>query len=128
MDSDSVEITNPKFKMWRHSDGIVQLVWAAATAMTLADAIAAGNAMSELTDGKPAPLLVDARDAGPQDRAARSEFARRGDLTSAVALLVATPLSRLTGNFYIAVSRPMAPTRLFEDETSAVKWLREFIV
>ncbi len=127
MESESVEITNPKFRMWLRSDGIVQLVWVPAAVMTLTDALAATSAMSELTGGKPAPLLVDAHDAGPQDRAARAEFARRGDLTSAVALLVATPLSRMMGNFFIAVSKPVAPTRLFDDEATAIAWLQEFV-
>jgi hypothetical protein len=95
--------------------------------MTYEDAVAAIDAMTKLTGAKPCPLLVDAHDAGPQDRAARSEFARRGDLVLAVALLGATPLSRIVGNFFIAVSKPMAPTKLFDDESSALAWLREFM-
>jgi hypothetical protein len=95
--------------------------------MSYVDAIAAIDEMTKLTGGKRCPLLVDAHDAGPQDRAARSEFARRGDLVSAVALLGATPLSRMMGNFFIAVSRPMAPTKLFNDESSALAWLKEFM-
>lgn len=83
--------------------------------------------MTKINDGKRRPLLVDAHDAGPQDRAARSEFVRRGDLVSAVALLGATPLSRMMAIFFIAVSRPMAPTKLFNDESSALAWLREFL-
>jgi hypothetical protein len=54
------------------------------------------------------------------------EFVRRGDLVSAVALVVATPLSRMMGNFFLTVSKPMAPTRLFDDEASALAWLQEF--
>jgi hypothetical protein len=82
--------------------------------------------MSKLTGGQRAPLLVDTHDAGPQDRPARVEFVRRGDLVSAVALIVATPLSRMMGNFFLNVSKPMAPTRLFDDEASALAWLQEF--
>jgi hypothetical protein len=95
--------------------------------MNLEDAIAATDAMAQLTGGRQCPLMVDAHNAGPQDRAARTEFAHRGDLVSAVAVLVATPLSRMMGNFFLAVSKPMAPTRLFDDESTAVAWLREFI-
>jgi hypothetical protein len=95
--------------------------------MSYEDAIAATDAMTKLTGGKRVPLLVDAHDAGPQSRAARSEFVRRDDLVSAVALLGATPLSRMMGNFFIAVSRPTMPTKLFDDESSALAWLREFM-
>jgi hypothetical protein len=95
--------------------------------MNFEDAIAAIDAMTKLSGGKRRPLLVDAHDAGPQDRAARSEFVRQGDLVSAVAILGTTPLSRMVGNFFIAVSKPMAPTKLFNDESSALAWLSEFL-
>jgi hypothetical protein len=127
MDNESAEVINPKFKIWVRPDGIVQIRWANAAVMNYEDAVAVTDAMTKLTGGKRCPLLVDAHNAGPQDRAARSEFARRGDLVSAVALLGATPLSRMTGNFFIAVSKPMAPTKLFNDEPSALAWLREFM-
>jgi hypothetical protein len=125
--NESAEVINPKFKIWVRPDGIVQIRWDHAAVMNYEDAIAASDAMAKLTGGKRCPLLVDAHDAGPQDRAARSEFVRRGDLVSAIAILGTTPLSRMVGNFFIAVSRPIAPTKLFNDEPSALAWLREFI-
>ena len=125
MNNEPVEITHPKFRMWLRPDGIVQLLWGPRVTMSLEDAIAAIDAMTELTGGRRSSLLVDVHDAGPQDRAARVEFVRRCDLVSAVALIVGTPLSRMTGNLYLTVSRPIAPTRLFDDEASAVAWLQE---
>jgi hypothetical protein len=127
IDHDSGVITRPKFRMWLRPDGIVQLVWVRRTAMVLEDAIAATEAMAQLTGGRRSPLLVDSHDIGPQDRPARTEFARRGDLVSAVALIVGTPLSRLMGNFFLSVSKPVAPTRLFDDEASALAWLQAFV-
>lgn len=127
MDHDSGVITHPKFRMWLRPDGIVQLVWAPRVTMDHEAAIGAIDAMTRLTGGERSPLLVDVHDTGPQDRPARTEFARRGDLVSAVALIVATPLSRMVGNFFLTVSKPMAPTRLFDDEASALAWLQEFI-
>ncbi len=127
MNDDVSVVTNPKFRMWRRPDGIVQLVWVPRCTMALADAVAAVEAMTLLVRGDAAPLLVDARDTGPQDRSARGEFARRGELVSAIALLVGTPLSRMLGNFFIGVSRPIPPTRLFDDEDAAVSWLLESI-
>ena len=83
-------ITNPKFRMWLRADGIVQLVWAPGEALGIDDAVAATESMSALTGGRPYPLLVDVRGIGPQDRQARSEFVRRSDLVSAVALIIDT--------------------------------------
>ena len=127
MDNESTEITHAKFRMWLRPDDIVQLVWAPRVTMGLEDAIAAIDAMTKLTGGQRAPLLVDVHDAGAQDRPARVEFVRRGDLVSAVALIVVTPLSRMMGNFFLNVSRPMTPTRLFDDEAPALAWLQEFV-
>ncbi|OJV57270.1 MAG: hypothetical protein BGO38_04265 [Cellulomonas sp. 73-145] len=84
--------------------------------------------MGELTGGRPAPLLVHTTDAGPQDRAARMEFIRRHEVVSAVALVVGNPLSRMMATFFVNVSKPKAPTRLFEDQDAAVAWLKEYLV
>ena len=116
-----------QFSMWMRPDGVVQLVWATGAVMTLEAARDAVATLAALTGGRRTPLLVDTHDAGPQLRPARNEFVRRGDLVSAVALLVSTPLSRIMGNFFLSVSKPVAPTRLFEDDNAAVQWLTEYL-
>ncbi len=126
MDHDGV-IVRPKFRIWLRSDGVVQLVWAPRAAIALEDAVGAIEAMSELTGGRQSPLLVDVHEQGPMDRPARTEFTRRPDLVSAVALIVGTPLSRMMANFFLSVSKPVAPTRLFQDEASALAWLHRFV-
>lgn len=117
------EITHEKFRMWLRADGVVELTWAPHVPSGLEDALATIDAMTELTGGRPAPLLVHTTDAGPQDRAARMEFIRRHEVVSAVALVVGNPLSRMMATFFVNVSRPKAPTRIFEDEAAAVAWL-----
>jgi hypothetical protein len=113
--------------MWLRPDGIVQVVWAQGTVMLLEDATAATEAVARLTGGRRSPLLADVREAGQSERPARLEFARRDDVVSAVALIVGTPLSRIMGTFFINVSRPPMPTRLFDDEASALAWLHAFV-
>ena len=108
-------------------DGIIQVVWTPGTAIRLEDAIASTTAVERLVGGQRRPMLVAGRATGPLDRAARREDARREDLSSAIALILNTPLSRLSGNFLLAVSRPKPPTRLFGDEATAVAWLSDFL-
>ncbi len=127
MDTETGVITHPKFRMWLRPDGIVQLVWVPRNTARLEDAIAAIEAMTQLTGGRRSLLLVDLHDVGPQTRPARLEFARRGDLVLAVALIVGTPLSRMAGNLFINMGRPPTPTRLFNTEASAVAWLQKFV-
>jgi hypothetical protein len=127
MGDDSGVITHPKFRAWLRPDGIVSIVFASRVATDLGDALAAIEAITRLTGGRRSPLLVNLHASGPQDRPARAEFARRDDVASAIALIVDTPLSRMLGNFYLTVSKPITPTRLFDDEASAVAWLLEFV-
>ena len=127
MSDDAGVVPHPKFRMWLRPDGIVHLVWVPAAVMELDDAVAAIDAMAQLTRGRPTPLYVDARDAGPQSRPARAEFVRRGDVASAIGLLALTPLSRLMGNFFLSVNKPTTSTRLFEDEDHAIEWLRGYV-
>jgi hypothetical protein len=126
-ESTEAEISDPKFRMRLRPDGIVQIVWGPRFAMDLEDAVTVLDGITKLTGAMPCPLLVDLRDAGPIDRSARVEMARRSDVLSAVALIVGTPLSRMMGNFYVNVNKPKAPTRLFDDEASAIAWLRKFV-
>jgi hypothetical protein len=127
MDPASGVITHAKLRMWLRPDGIVQVVLAPRAAIVLEDAIAAVEAVTRLTGGRLSPLLVDLRDARPQARSALREFARRGDVVSAVALIVGTPLSRMMGDLFISLSKPLFPTRLFDTEASALAWLQTFV-
>lgn len=128
MSNQSPEITHEKFRIWLRPDGLVEIVWAPHVPSGLDDALATIAAMSELTGGRPAPLMVHTADAGPQDRAARMEFIRRQEVVSAVALIVGNPLSRMMATFFINVSRPDVPIRLFEDDAAAVAWLKGYLV
>jgi hypothetical protein len=113
------------FDMSRSADGVVRLTWHTGVAAHLEEARSAIAQLEALTGGVRAPLLVDARAMGPYDRDARRAFVRHGDLVTAVAILVENPLGRLMANFFLAVSRPVAPTRLFETEDEALAWLKE---
>jgi hypothetical protein len=72
--------------------------------------------------------LADVHNSGQQTRPARLEFARRDDLVSALALIASTPLSRVLGNFYLRVNKPLYPARLFDNEASALAWLQAIVV
>ena len=127
MSDDPSAITHPKFRMWLGPGGVVQMTWVSQAVIGLEDAIAAIAAMAELTGGRRSPLSVDLHDGGKPSRPARIEFTRHDDLVSAVGLIVGTPLSRVMGNFFVSVTRPPYPMRLFDDEASALAWLRPFV-
>jgi hypothetical protein len=79
----------------------------------------------ELTAGQRRPVLVDLRAVRSQTAEARAYLAgpEATRVSLAVALLIASPLSRAIGNFYLGFNRPEVPTRLFTDEAAALLWL-----
>lgn len=127
MSADGREITGEKFRIWLRSDGVCEITWAPHVPSALEDAVAVIDAMSELTGGRAAPLLVHTEDAGPQSREARMAFINGKAIVSAVALIVGNPLSRMMATFFINVSKPDVPVRLFEDEAVALDWLKEHL-
>ena len=78
-----------------------------------------------LADGRKHPTLADVRNLIEDDHLSRKLGAgpRPASVTSKLALLVGSPLSRLIGNFFVRVSRPAYPTRLFSEEELARRWL-----
>ncbi len=82
------------------------------------------TAQVSLTSG-PAVVMVDARGVRSMTRAAQERTASTAAErdTRAVAVLIDSPVSRLLGNFFLTLARPVYPTRLFGDADKARSWL-----
>lgn len=83
----------------------------------------------ELVGGASAPVLIDLRPIRSQTSEARAVFAGPDAtvFTKACALVIANPLSRVLGNFYLGFNRPQSPTRLFNSIADAEAWLTTFL-
>ena len=81
------------------------------------------------TRGRRRPVLVDLRPIRSQTAEARSVFAgpEATAVSTAVALVFDSPLTRVLGNFYLGFNRPETPTRLFNSVSEAEAWLRTFL-
>jgi len=69
--------------------------------------------MSKVTE-----IVKDARDYFANERTA--------SIQRATALVVNSPVSRVIGNFFIGLNKPITPTQLFTDPHKAIKWLHTF--
>ena len=111
-------------RLRRGRDGVVEVRVREGAVVELAEMEEILAAQLELVRG-PTVVLVDARPVRSMSRAAQQRTAEtaaeRGTL--AVAILVESPVSVLLGNFYLRLSRPVYPTRLFRDEAEARAWL-----
>lgn len=96
--------------------------------VTAADARENLEATARLCGGRVRPVLVDLRGIRSQSAEARALFAgpEGTAVSSAVALVIGSVLSRVLGNFYLGFNRPEVPTRLFTSVAEAEVWLAGF--
>lgn len=87
-----------------------------------ADADEGVAALIEVSNGKVWPLLVDIRALKSINRGARKRFGE-ARVSSAVALVVGSPLNRAVGNFFLGLNRPVVPARLFNSIDEGRAWL-----
>lgn len=111
------------FHVWLRDDELVEISWSPATPIDLSLAEAAIAVIAEVGGGVRRGLLVDMREVGTMDRAARGLFAGENPAIGAVALWVGSPLSVVIANFFLGLSRSANETRLFTDEADAAAWL-----
>lgn len=73
-------------------------------------------------------VLIDMTAVTEISKQARDYFAneRTASIQRATALLIGSPVSRVIGNFFMGLNRPISPTRLFTDPHKAIQWLHTF--
>jgi hypothetical protein len=94
---------------------------------TLADATENMAAMEALSQGRPFLLLLDMREMQSQDRDARYAYTNAPTQPHALAIIVGSAISRITGNLFVTMKRPVFPSRLFTDMHSAMTWLEKHL-
>lgn len=117
-------VSGEKFEAHLVEDGLVRFDWTEGATVSPADAQAALDAFVTLTANVATPVLVDLRNVAAVDREARRMFAST-TATNRQALLVGSPLSRTLGNFFVKLSHPAMPVKLFDDEAAAIAWLHD---
>ena len=115
-------------RVWRDGEGIIHVAISPNVAMTLEDAHEQMRAVATLCEGARRPTLIDLGRMKTMERGARQYFAgpECAKYESAAALVVLSPLAKALGNFFMGLNKPLMPTRLFNDERSAMEWLRGF--
>lgn len=74
------------------------------------------------------PVFCDTRGIISIDKAARDYLAKSGSLLAkAVALIGSENVSMTMSNFYLEISKPSVPTKIFVSEQEALTYLSEFI-
>ena len=73
-------------------------------------------------------VLIDMTAITEISKEARDYFAneRTASIQRATALLINSPVSRVIGNFFMGLNKPITPTRLFTDPDKAIQWLHTY--
>lgn len=74
------------------------------------------------------PIFCDIRGMKSVDKAAREFLAKEGSsYTKGVAVVVDSPMTKIIGNFYLGLNKPLAPTKMFTEKHEALEYLRQFL-
>jgi hypothetical protein len=111
-------------RLWLDEGEIVHCECQPGCVQTKADAEANMEAGWELGGYRLLPVIVDVRRVKSMDRGARVHYASSTQRTVGIAVLIGSPLSRVIGNFFIGLNKPLIPCQLFTAEPEALAWLR----
>lgn len=114
---------------WMGDDGICRTCVKPNIDITIEDAVNNTKAVTSLYVDKKFPLLIDSRLIKSMSYEARHHFSVRDreTKTCAFGIIISSSVSRVLGNFYLGITKPLVPTRLFENETEAIEWLKQFV-
>ena len=109
--------------------GIARIIYKAEARVTITKARENVEAVAKGVGGVYSPVFIAIRPVSTIDRDSRQYFSgeEAGEVTSATALLVDSPISRVIGNFFIGVNRSEWPVRMFSGESEAMVWLEGFL-
>ena len=110
-------------------EGFLRVVVKANVDMEVNDARLDMEESSKLVNGKKRPVLVDGRKMTYHSKEVREYYASKevAESISAMAIMIDSIPTRIFGNFFIKISKPHFPTRLFDDQNLAEQWLKEIV-
>jgi hypothetical protein len=118
-----------QFAEYWTEDGVLFFVYKPGTNMDLAAARQVVNDRVEVQKGESYPVFCDMRGVRDSNKAARDYLAKEGSaLVRAVAVLIDSPVTKVMLNFYLTISRPLVPTKMFTDKNQALEYLKHLTV
>lgn len=97
------------------------------TVMTLEDGQESTRISAEMINYEARPLLCDLTNVVRMSQECRKHFAgaEHAKTFTKAALIVTSPISKVIGNFFLGLNKPLKPTRLFTNREEGLKWLME---
>jgi len=82
----------------------------------------------KIQKGIPSPILSNIKSVKTVTKEARDFMASESGCEGviAAAVLIDSTIGSMIGNFFIRISKPLRPTRIFTNEKDAIKWLEQY--
>jgi len=81
----------------------------------------------KFTNSKIFPVINDIKNMPSHTREVREFFAGQASRSAvANAILVSNTFNRVMASFFLSLSKPLIPTKIFSDREKAVEWLSKF--
>ncbi len=116
-----------KIKFTLRPDNILHTECFPNTEMTLDDGKESTRISVEMVNYTPLPLLCDLTNVVKMSQECRKHFAgeEHAKTFSKAALIVTNPISKIIGNFFLGLNKPLKPTRLFTSKEEGLQWLKK---
>lgn len=114
---------------WMGEDGIARTKVKQGAEVEIEEARENSIVVNSFYSGSKFPLLIDARGINSISREARNFFTTNGreTSTSAFGIIIDSYVSKVVGNFFLGINKPVVPTKLFSNEHQAIEWLKEYV-
>ncbi len=116
-----------KIKFTMLEGGILNTECFPKTTMTLEDGIESTRISAEMNEGQELPLLCDITNVVKMSQECRKHFAgeEHAKTFSKCALIISNPISKIIGNFFMGLNKPLKPTKLFTNKSDGLQWLQK---
>jgi hypothetical protein len=120
------QIENEFIKLW-FDGGVIYGAYKPNVVVDLEAAKRIAADRISLSNGTDYPQLSYIDGLSSVTKEARDYFSKNDGIKhmKRLALITTSPISRIVGNFWLQISRPTVPTRLFASEEEALNWLKE---
>jgi hypothetical protein len=116
----------PTFKVFLEEEALIVIDIKPGSSCNLEGAIDIIDAIRKLSNGSSFMVLADISKLIGMSADGRAYVRKEGfkiPHMEKIALIVGNPLSRIVGSFYIGLSRPPMPIKLFDNKEKAKTWL-----
>ena len=117
------------YAIFEMHDGILHLYYKRGLLINLEMAREIVSARLEFSNNESFPMLIVDLGIVGVEKAARDWFSSEEGTCriTACALVLDTVYSRVLGNFFIKITRPRIPVKVFNQKAKGVEWLHHFI-